>query len=84
VALKLDIDNADVELPIVADILNRPAIAELIDEFFFEFHFRCEYMMQYWGRNLTGDPYGFKRERPDVLKVFQKLRYLGIRAHIWV
>jgi hypothetical protein len=45
VSFKLDIDTPEVEIPIVLDIAQNPKIAGLIDEFFFELHFRCEFMM---------------------------------------
>ena len=87
VTLKLDVDNPNVELPILADILQRPGVANLIDEFFFEFHFRCEIMNKWWqgtiSLNDTAPKYGFELDRPHVMDVFQKLRYMGIRAHIW-
>ena len=87
VTLKLDIDNSYVELPILVDILRRPGVASLIDEFFFEFHFQCEIMNRWWGsltsQNEAARKYGFELDRPHVMDVFQKLRYMGIRSHIW-
>ena len=86
VSFKLDIDNSEVELPIITDLLNRPKLATLVDEFFFEFHFRCEIMMRWWERNqkIRMESHGFILDRPHVLKVFQQLRYKGIRSHFWI
>ena len=85
VTLKLDIDTSDIELPILADMLRRPGVASLIDEFFFEFHFRCEIMTKWWNipLNETTPIHGFELDRPHVMDVFQKLRYMGIRSHFW-
>jgi hypothetical protein len=39
-----------VEMPVAMEILNNPAVTDLIDEFFFELHYRCEIMMYCgWG-----------------------------------
>jgi len=86
VSFKLDIDNSAVELPILADLLRRPGLARLVDEFFFEFHFRCEIMMQWWERvqKISNESHGFILDRPHVLDVFQKLRYMGVRSHFWI
>jgi hypothetical protein len=40
VAFKLDIDHPDMEMPIALSLLSDPSLALLIDEFFFELHFR--------------------------------------------
>jgi hypothetical protein len=45
VAFKLDIDAATIEVPIALDLLKDDTLASLVDEFFFELHFRCEFMM---------------------------------------
>jgi hypothetical protein len=61
---------------------------EVIDEFFFELHFRCEIMM-YCGWD-TDMPQSYKHneqelklDRASVLKFFSALRHRGIRAHFW-
>ena len=40
VAFKLDIDTSSVELPIAILLLQNDEFTSLVDEFFFEFHFR--------------------------------------------
>jgi hypothetical protein len=40
VAFKLDIDNPETEMPIALLLRDDPAMAALVDEFFFELHFR--------------------------------------------
>ena len=84
VSFKLDIDNPSVEIPAAMDILNDPTVTELIDEFFFELHYRCDIMMYCgWGNRIPEELYGLKLDRPRVLEFFQDLRKEGIRAHIW-
>ena len=84
VSFKLDIDTPSIEMSIFLDILQRDEYAKYIDEFFFELHFRCEAMMLCaWGENIPEEIDGFKMERSNVLKAFQKLRYKGIRSHFW-
>jgi hypothetical protein len=39
VVIKLDIDHTALELDIIFSILNIPAIRELVDEVYFEYHF---------------------------------------------
>lgn len=41
VAFKLDIDHPAMEMPLAMRMLQDPALYTLIDEFFFELHFRC-------------------------------------------
>lgn len=40
VAFKLDIDHPDMEMPIALSLLANNTLSSLIDEFFFELHFR--------------------------------------------
>jgi hypothetical protein len=40
VAFKLDIDHSDMEMPIALSLLKDNSVSDLIDEFFFELHFR--------------------------------------------
>mmetsp|Transcript_10915 Transcript_10915/g.67427 ORF Transcript_10915/g.67427 Transcript_10915/m.67427 type:complete len:384 (-) Transcript_10915:4391-5542(-) len=76
VVIKLDIDTPEIEMSIVHSILNHEGLSELIDEFFFEYHYESPIMAQYWGhtgeKNLSG-----------ALLLFQELRRKGIRAHFW-
>jgi hypothetical protein len=84
VSFKLDIDTPEIEIPIFLDILRTDDYAGLIDEFFFELHFRCEFLMFCgWRDQMPAEVDGFKMERSNVMKAFQTLRYKGIRAHFW-
>lgn len=84
VAFKLDIDTPDVEIPTILQMLQDPELHSLVDEFFFEFHFRCEIMMICgWGREISTQSHGLKMERAEVMKTFQTLRKAGVRAHFW-
>jgi hypothetical protein len=40
VAFKLDIDHPAMEMPLALSLLSDPALAALVDEFFFELHFQ--------------------------------------------
>lgn len=61
VSFKLDIDTPDVELPIAQELLADPALHGLVDEFFFELHFRCEVMMDCgWTHNIPDESHGMK------------------------
>jgi hypothetical protein len=84
VAFKLDIDHPDTENPVAMNLLKDLSFSNLIDEFFFELHFRCEVMTSCgWGKQVPEELAGLKLERAEVLKYFLKLREMGIRAHIW-
>ena len=77
VAVKVDIDTMGVELTIVEALAERPELAALVDELFFEYHFHFDGLDFGWG----------KRPRDsvdDALALMSTLRRLGIRAHFWV
>lgn len=76
-AFKLDIDTPSVELPIVEQLLASPAVASVLDEFFFEHHVHG-LMQQYgWGPDVNGT-------FTDSYQIFTKLRSMGVRAHSWI
>lgn len=84
VTFKLDVDTPSVEIPIVLNMLNNSKIHSLVDEFFFELHFRCEVMMPCaWLHDIPESYQGLKLDRPSALKLFRDLRKSGIRAHFW-
>lgn len=85
VAFKLDIDTPAIEIPIALDLLNSHSpFAELIDEFFFELHFRCEIMMPCgWDSKMPEEVSGLRLDRAGALSLFGDLRRRGIRAHFW-
>ena len=85
VAFKLDIDTPDVEIPIALDIITNPEVRNLVDEFFFEFHFRCDIMMYCgWGDSIPLTAHGLNlSSRHDAMGLFQRYRRMGIRSHFW-
>ena len=77
--MKLDIDNAEIELSIINAILDAPDVAELIDELFFEFHFQFDRgtrLSSFWGDSTT--------TVDEALGTMRRLRDVGIRAHFWI
>lgn len=84
VSLKLDIDTPSLEIPLILEIISNPSYSSLIDELFFELHFRCEYLMYCgWTENIPTRLEGLVLDRYNTLVLFQQLRQLGIRAHFW-
>ena len=82
VVVKLDIDTPAIEQTIIATITQRPDLAALIDELFFEYHFHFDGLNFGWGRAK-----GSVREPISVdaaLATMHRLRELGIRAHFWI
>lgn len=86
VSFKLDIDWSPIEIPLAFALANNEHnLATLVDEFFFEYHFRCEIMMYCgWGSQMPLEYEGVPLDRPHALQLFQRMRSQGIRAHIWV
>ena len=86
VAFKLDVDTSDVEIPILFEILEDPAIYSIIDEFVFELHYNCPVMVRHWG--TVSVPAGYESRlqlnRVDAFRLFSELRHKGVRAHFWV
>ncbi len=98
VAFKLDIDHPDTEIPIALALLNDDELPNLVDEFFFELHFSCELLGPCcWGEpqhmvykspiakseKSKYDLDELKMDRYGALDYFQRLRFKGVRAHIW-
>lgn len=84
VSVKLDIDAHTIELPIAMQVLRDHTLHELIDEFFFEFHFRDEIMLKCgFGDQIPHTFEGLNLNRYEVTNYFQQLRYKGIRSHSW-
>lgn len=85
VAFKLDIDTPSIEIPIALELLNdKSALGSLVDEFFFELHFRCEVMMPCgWDDAMPERVGALQLDRPGALQFFADLRRSGIRAHFW-
>ena len=53
VVVKVDIDTPAAELTIMEAIADRPEIAALVDEIFFEYHFYFDGMNFGWGRRAA-------------------------------
>lgn len=85
VAFKLDVDSPSVEIPVALELQRNKELQGLVDEFFFELHFRCEYMLP-CGWNYHPPPEkmnGLVLDRLHAHQFFTSLRQSGIRAHIW-
>ena len=78
VAVKLDIDNTNVEMEIIDEILKRP---HLVDELFFEYHYHIPNIDFGWG-NLS--IYKHVHNTTSAIRLLRTLRRNGIRAHFWV
>ncbi|KAG2495004.1 hypothetical protein HYH03_006937 [Edaphochlamys debaryana] len=86
VSIKIDIDMPYTESDWIAAIIgegpgrpNRSVYAQLIDELFWEEHFRFRPMQDCcWMGRVDRTAFLF-----DALRTFQKLRYLGVRSHGW-
>jgi hypothetical protein len=84
VSFKLDIDLPEVELPIAFEFTKDAIFSKLVDEFFFELHFRCEFLMYCgWTPGVPKEVDGFKLTRSNMMGYFLELRQKGIRSHIW-
>ena len=76
---QVDIDSPP-ELNIVQRIANEPELAALVDELYFEYHFRYGSKLQFgWGdiNRSHGDT-------DTALHLFYQLRARGVRAHFWI
>jgi len=84
VSFKLDIDTSSVEIPLVLQLVASSELMRLMDEFFFELHFRCE-IMKYcgWGDKMPESVDWLKLDRVNTLSLFADMRRKGVRAHIW-
>ena len=78
VAIKVDVDNAPIELSVVRSIVDDPSLYEVIDELFFEYHFNFDGINFGWGGTDLGS------DVDDALALMRALRERGIRAHFWV
>ena len=77
VVVKLDIDTPAIEQTIIAVLSQRPDLAALVDELFFEYHFDFDGLDFGWDLNVQGDV-------DTALGTMFRLRSLGIRAHFWI
>ena len=86
VAFKLDIDTSSIEIPIFIELIENPALYNVVDEFIFELHYNCPFMSSSW--HGIGVPKGLEDKitlnRVGALKLFSELRHKGVRSHFWV
>jgi hypothetical protein len=84
VSFKLDIDTPTVEIPMAMELLQDPQLLGLVDEFFFELHFRCEILMYCgWKDKMPQEYNGLQLDRESAMKFFRKFREAGVRSHFW-
>ncbi|KAF6004240.1 hypothetical protein F1559_004226 [Cyanidiococcus yangmingshanensis] len=76
VVLKIDIDNSTVENRFLSQIRSNKTLQSLIDEMYFEPHFKMNPLQQFWGSQTIP----FK----DVITLLSDLRTAGIRIHGWI
>ena len=75
--MSLDIDTASVEIPLAEELLGDSTLLKLVDEFFFEYHFKDKDIDWLWGND------GFTASIQETYKLFSNLRKKGVRAHPW-
>ena len=85
VAMKVDIDGGP-ELELVTRVAdNEGGVADLIDELYFEYHFRFDGLNFGWLTHKGGRNYQkWNHTVDDALALMRRLRRRGIRAHFWV
>jgi len=81
VSFKLDIDHPSTEIPIAMEIAT--SASDLVDEFFFEFHFHCEVLQHCGWGHVPKEHLGVKLDRLSIFNFFLDLRRKGVRSHIW-
>ena len=87
VVVKVDIDTPAAELTIMEAIADRPEIAALVDEIFFEYHLRVDDASPAGAKCDAGfaqDAEGRCDTPADALELMTRLRRLGIRSHFWI
>ena len=82
VAIKVDIDHGP-EIEIVRSIARTPALASLVDELFFEYHFWFDDLNFGWNSQRGGKMF-VNDTVDDALSLMSKLRHKGVRAHWWI
>mmetsp|Transcript_35244 Transcript_35244/g.82194 ORF Transcript_35244/g.82194 Transcript_35244/m.82194 type:complete len:388 (+) Transcript_35244:29-1192(+) len=78
VVVKVDIDHGP-ELEIVEALAERPELAQLVDELYFEYHFDFPELYPGWG-----PPPWNHRTVNTALDLLHRLRLAGIRSHFWI
>ena len=83
VSVKVDIDHMPTELPIVHAIAARKEVSDLVDEFFFEYHFNFDNLTFGWDTH-HGGRHQNELTVDDALGLMQTLRKKGVRSHWWI
>jgi hypothetical protein len=83
VVFKLDIDYPPLEREIIDAFLNRPELAALVDELFFEYPLGQDDGLGSGPRASRGAQ-EFGEAAKAAVGVMTRLRRLGIRAHFWI
>lgn len=78
VVVKVDIEGGP-ELTIVESIAHIPELSELVDELYFEYHFKFTDVPHPWGNGSFGG-----KTVDTALNLMLRLRQAGIRAHFWI
>lgn len=73
IVIKLDVDTADVEVPLAHQLLEYHT---LVDQFYFEHHVHLGNMARAWKEGMKGTV-------KDSLELFHGLRVEGISSHSW-
>ena len=77
VVIKVDIDTADIEVPLVHQLLEDVSLhGGLVDQFYFEHHVKFKEMGPIWRSAMRGS-------LKDTFDLFYGLRQRGIAAHFW-
>ena len=77
IIVKLDIDTADVEVPLAKTLLEDDSINKLVDHFYFEHHVFLYEMRAWWRRTMKGTV-------QDSFNLMNGLRKKGVASHFWV
>jgi hypothetical protein len=77
VVVKLDIDTPHIEMAMVQQLLNSPALLKLVDVFYFEHHVHLKELASSWRHGAEGSVL-------SSLELFAALREKGVDAHFWV
>ena len=79
IVLKLDIDTAEIEMPLARQLLEDKdgVYHKLIDQFYFEHHVHMDEMIRFWQTSMNGTV-------QQSLELFHAFRKKGIPAHFWV
>lgn len=79
VVIKVDIDTADIEVPLVKQLLEDESLhasGPLVDQLYFEHHVKFKEMAPIWRSAMKGS-------LKDTFDLFHGLRQKGIPAHFW-